>query len=132
MESARAGEDCETATDGMDDASTTPAIRLARRSRLVILSRMRQKLSDLEIQRALGGLSGWSRRGDTITKTYTFDKFANGIAFVGRVAVVADEMDHHPDIDIRYTKVTMSLSTHDAGGVTASDLKLAEKIEATA
>ena len=93
---------------------------------------MRQKLSDLEIQRALGSLPGWSRRGDTLVKTFTFEKFADGIAFVGRVARVADEMDHHPDIDIRYTKITMSLSTHDAGGITDSDLKLAEKIEATA
>ena len=91
---------------------------------------MRQKLSDLEIQRALGGLAGWSRRGETLVKTYSFDKFTNGIAFVGRVAAVADQMDHHPDIDIRYTKVTMTLSTHDAGGITQADLKLAEKIEA--
>ena len=90
---------------------------------------MRQKLSDLEIQRALGGLAGWSRRGDTLVRTYAFDRFADGIAFVGRVARVADEMDHHPDIDIRYTKVTMSLSTHDAGGITQSDLTLAQKIE---
>ena len=90
---------------------------------------MRQKLSDLEIQRALGGLTGWSRRGDVLTKTYTFDTFAKGIAFVGRVADIADEMDHHPDIDIRYTKVTMTLSTHDAGGITQSDLRLAERIE---
>jgi len=90
---------------------------------------MRQKLSDHEIQRALGGLPGWSRRGDALTKTYTFDKFANGISFVDRVAAAADAMDHHPDIDIRYTKVTMTLSTHDAGGITSSDLKLAEKIE---
>ena len=91
---------------------------------------MRQKLSDLEIQRALGGLPGWSRRGDVLTKTYTFEKFADGIAFVDRAAKMADEMDHHPDIDIRYTKVTMTLSTHDAGGITQSDLALAEKIEA--
>jgi 4a-hydroxytetrahydrobiopterin dehydratase len=90
---------------------------------------MRQKLSDLEIQRALGGLAGWARRGDALVKTYTFDKFADGISFVGRVARAADEMDHHPDIDIRYTKVTMSLSTHDAGGITQSDLTLAEKID---
>jgi 4a-hydroxytetrahydrobiopterin dehydratase len=90
---------------------------------------MRQKLSDLEIQRALGGLAGWSRRGDALMKTYTFDRFANGIAFVDRVARVADEMDHHPDIDIRYTKVTMSLSTHDAGGITQNDLDLAHRIE---
>ena len=90
---------------------------------------MRQKLSDLEIQRALGSLSGWSRRGDTLTKTFTFEKFADGIAFVDRVAKVADTMDHHPDIDIRYTRITLSLSTHDAGGITQSDLTLAERIE---
>ena len=90
---------------------------------------MRSKLSDLEIQRALGTLPGWSRRGGVLTKTFTFERFADGIAFVGRVAKVADEMDHHPDIDIRYTKVTMSLSTHDAGGITKSDLDLAERIE---
>ena len=93
---------------------------------------MRQKLSDLEIQRALGGLAGWSRRGDALVKTYTFARFGEGIAFVGRVANVADEMDHHPDIDIRYTKVTMSLSTHDVGGITKSDLELAQKIESAA
>ena len=90
---------------------------------------MRQKLSDLEIQRALGGLAGWSRRGETLVKTYVFERFADGIAFVDRVARVADEMDHHPDIDIRYTKVTMTLSTHDAGGVTQGDLDLAQRIE---
>lgn len=91
---------------------------------------MRQKLSDLEIQRALGTLPGWSRRGDTLVKTYNFERFSDGIAFVGRIAVEADAMDHHPDIDIRYTKVTITLSTHDAGGITKSDLALAEKIEA--
>jgi 4a-hydroxytetrahydrobiopterin dehydratase len=90
---------------------------------------MRQKLSDLEIQRALGSLAGWSRRGETLVKTFTFDKFADGIAFVDRIAVAADAMDHHPDIDIRYTKISIALSTHDAGGITQSDLALAEKIE---
>jgi 4a-hydroxytetrahydrobiopterin dehydratase len=91
---------------------------------------MRRKLSDLEIQRALGGLTGWSRRGDTLVRTYTFPAFADGIAFVGRVAKIADGMNHHPDIDIRYTKVSLTLSTHDAGGITDSDLKLAEAIDA--
>ena len=93
---------------------------------------MRQKLSDLEIQRALGTLSGWARRGDVLTKTFTFDRFAAGIAFVDRVAKAADAMDHHPDIDIRYTKITMALSTHDAGGITQLDLSLAETIEGLA
>jgi 4a-hydroxytetrahydrobiopterin dehydratase len=90
---------------------------------------MRNKLSDLEIQRALGRLSGWARRGDTLTKTYTFGTFADGIAFVNRVAKVADGRNHHPDIDIRYTKITCILSTHDAGGITNADLDLAEQIE---
>jgi 4a-hydroxytetrahydrobiopterin dehydratase len=90
---------------------------------------MRQKLSDLEIQRALGRLAGWSRRGDVLVKTFAFEHFADGIRFVDRVAAIADEMDHHPDIDIRYTKITMSLSTHDVGGISASDLALAERIE---
>jgi 4a-hydroxytetrahydrobiopterin dehydratase len=91
---------------------------------------MRQKLSDLDIQRALGALPGWARRGETLVKTFTFNKFAEGIAFVDRIAVAADAMDHHPDIDIRYTKIMIALSTHDAGGITQSDLTLAEQIEA--
>jgi len=93
---------------------------------------MPHKLSDLEIQRALGGLPGWSRRGDALTKTFTFERFADGIAFVDRVAAAADQMNHHPDIDIRYTKILMTLSTHDADGITQSDLTLAEKIESAA
>lgn len=91
---------------------------------------MRSKLSDLEIQRALGSLNGWVRRGGALTKTYTFTTFADAIAFVNRVAKLADAADHHPDIDIRYTKVTLALSTHDAGGITQADLDLAGKIEA--
>ncbi len=90
---------------------------------------MPAKLSDLEIQRGLGRLPGWARRGDTLIKTFAFARFADGIAFVDRVAKVADAMDHHPDLDIRYTKVTCTLSTHTAGGITALDLDLAGKIE---
>ena len=92
---------------------------------------MRTKLSDLEIQRALGRLAGWARKGDTLMKTYTFGSFADGIGFVNRVARAADASDHHPDIDIRYTKVTVTLSTHDAGGITVNDLELAKAIEAS-
>jgi 4a-hydroxytetrahydrobiopterin dehydratase len=90
---------------------------------------MRNKLSDLEIQRALGRLGGWSRRGDVLVKSYTFASFSDSVAFVNRVAKTADAMNHHPDIDIRYTKVTCTLSTHDAGGITDDDLRLAEAIE---
>lgn len=90
---------------------------------------MPARLSDLEIQRSLGTLSGWSRRGDALVKTFTFPRFGDGIAFVARAAGMADAMDHHPDIDIRYTKVTFTLSTHSAGGITQLDLDLAAKIE---
>lgn len=90
---------------------------------------MRTKLSDLEIQRALGGLPGWSRKGMVLHKTYSFARFADGISFIDDVAKVADSMNHHPDIDVRYTKVTFSLSTHDAGGITQLDLDLAKRIE---
>ncbi|HEY2064854.1 MAG TPA: 4a-hydroxytetrahydrobiopterin dehydratase [Gemmatimonadaceae bacterium] len=87
------------------------------------------RLSDLEIQRALGSLPGWARRGDVLTKAYTFRTFADGIDFVQRVARAADRADHHPDIDIRYTKVVLTLSTHSAGGITDNDLALAATIE---
>ena len=90
---------------------------------------MRERLSDVEIQRALGKLPGWSRRGDAISRTYQFKAFLDGIAFVRRVAEAAERADHHPDIDIRYTKVTCTLSTHDAGGVTQNDLDLAAEID---
>ncbi|MEO8623024.1 MAG: 4a-hydroxytetrahydrobiopterin dehydratase [bacterium] len=90
---------------------------------------MPAKLSDLEIQRALGSLPGWARRGEVLTKSYTFPTFAEGIDFVQRVARAADAVDHHPDIDIRYTKIVCTLSTHDAGGITQADLSLAAKIE---
>lgn len=90
---------------------------------------MRDRLSDVEIQRALGKLPGWSRKGDTISKTYQFKTFPEGISFVRRVADAAERVDHHPDIDIRYTKVTLVLSTHTANGVTQMDLDLAGTIE---
>jgi 4a-hydroxytetrahydrobiopterin dehydratase len=92
----------------------------------------RSKLSDLEIQRALGTLPGWARRGEVLVKTYTWPTFGAGIDFVQRVARAADAVDHHPDIDIRYTKITCTLSSHDAGGITDDDLALAKTIEGLA
>jgi 4a-hydroxytetrahydrobiopterin dehydratase len=86
-------------------------------------------LSDIGIQRELGALPGWSRRGDSLTKTYRFPTFPSGITFVTRVADVAESMNHHPDIDIRHTRLTFTLSTHDAGGITTNDLSLAREIE---
>ena len=93
---------------------------------------MTSRLSDIGIQRELGSLPGWARRGDVLTKTYRFGTFPSAIAFVSRVADVAEEMNHHPDIDIRYTRVTCTLSTHDAGGITERDIRLAGRIETVA
>jgi 4a-hydroxytetrahydrobiopterin dehydratase len=90
------------------------------------------RLSDIAIQRALGSLPGWSRRGDSLVKSYQFPAFLRGIEFVNRVARAADAADHHPDIDIRYTRVTCTLSTHSAGGITQKDLDLASEIEKVA
>ncbi|MSR37005.1 MAG: 4a-hydroxytetrahydrobiopterin dehydratase [Gemmatimonadetes bacterium] len=73
--------------------------------------------------------SGWKREGDAIAKEFKFPAFRDAIVFVNRVAGLADDMNHHPDIDIRYDKVKLRLSSHDAGGVTERDLTLAQAIE---
>jgi len=88
-----------------------------------------ERLSDIAIQRELGRLSGWSRRGDALVKTYQFPTYLGGIEFVNRVARAAEAADHHPDLDVRYAKVTCTLSTHSAGGITQKDLELAAEIE---
>jgi 4a-hydroxytetrahydrobiopterin dehydratase len=90
---------------------------------------MPEVLSDIAIQRELGNLSGWSRRGESLTRTYQFRNFAGAMEFVNRVAEAAERADHHPDIDIRYSKVTLVLSTHSAGGITQNDLDLAKAID---
>lgn len=89
---------------------------------------MRRTLTDGEIQAELATMDGWSVAEGAITRSWKFPSFAAGIAFVDRVAVAADAADHHPDIDIRYTKVTLRLSTHDAGGITDADVALARTI----
>lgn len=87
-------------------------------------------LSDIAIQRGLGQLHpGWARKGDTLVKTYQFNTFPAGVNFVVRVAQAAETAGHHPDIDIRYTKVTCSLTTHDVGGITQKDLDMANEID---
>ena len=85
-------------------------------------------LTDGEIQERLARLPGWERRGNEIRRTWAFPDFAGSMAFVNRVAELAEAAGHHPDIDIRYSKVTLVLSTHDAGGLTARDFALAEAI----
>ncbi|MBC8076728.1 MAG: 4a-hydroxytetrahydrobiopterin dehydratase [Chloroflexales bacterium] len=77
----------------------------------------------------LKALSGWTRQGDEIRKTYTLPSFPATIAFVTQVGFLAEAASHHPDIDIRYTRVTFTLTTHDVGGLSAKDVELAAAID---
>ena len=86
-------------------------------------------LSDAEVQSALAVLSEWSRSGDEIEKTFERNSFADAIAFVVRIGFLAEAADHHPDLDIRWRRVRVALTTHDSGGLTANDTDLAMKIE---
>jgi 4a-hydroxytetrahydrobiopterin dehydratase len=88
------------------------------------------KLTDDEVGAALVGLPEWSREGDEIVRTVELETFPGAIAFVGRVAELAEAADHHPDLDIRYRKVRVALTTHDSGGLTARDIDLAGQIDA--
>jgi 4a-hydroxytetrahydrobiopterin dehydratase len=81
------------------------------------------------IQAWIAERNGWSLTGDQLVKTYSFPAFRDSIVFVNRVATLADEADHHPDVDIRYNQVRIGLSTHDAGGITDKDTALAGKID---
>jgi 4a-hydroxytetrahydrobiopterin dehydratase len=92
---------------------------------------MADVLSDIAIQRELGTLPGWARRGDALNRLYSFRNFAESMAFVNRVADSAEAANHHPDIDIRYSKVTLTLSTHDSGGITQKDIDLARAIDSS-
>ncbi len=87
-------------------------------------------LTDAQIAEELLGLPGWRHDAerDVLTKTYEFTDFADAMIFVNEVAQLAEERDHHPDIDIRWNTVTLVLSTHSAGGLTAKDFELASRI----
>lgn len=87
------------------------------------------KLSEKAVSEKLKALAGWERSGEAIVKTYTFDTFLDGIDFINRVAGIAEDVDHHPDITVHYRRVTFTLWTHSEGGLTERDLDLAEKIE---
>jgi 4a-hydroxytetrahydrobiopterin dehydratase len=71
----------------------------------------------------------WERVGDSISRTYEFEGFSDAIGFVAQVALLAERADHHPDIDIRWNKVSLALSTHSEGGITARDIDLAAKCD---
>jgi 4a-hydroxytetrahydrobiopterin dehydratase len=86
-------------------------------------------LSEDEIDRRLAALPGWERAGREIRRVYVFADFKGSMAFVNRVADLAEAMDHHPDVWISYSRVTLTLSSHDAGGLTERDFRLAQRID---
>ncbi|HXY95217.1 MAG TPA: 4a-hydroxytetrahydrobiopterin dehydratase [Acidimicrobiia bacterium] len=86
-------------------------------------------LPDDQISDRLTALPGWEREDDTIVKTYELPSFPDAIDFVNRIAAFAEAADHHPDLDIRYRKVRVALSTHSDGGITDKDFALAAEIE---
>ncbi len=77
-------------------------------------------------------LDGWTGGDDFITKVYRFDDFAKAFGFMTQIAIIADKMDHHPEWFNVYNRVDITLTTHDAGGVTEKDVKLAEAMEKAA
>ena len=86
-------------------------------------------LSEDEIRNTLKGLPEWSFSGGAIHKKFTFKSFMPGIAFVNKIAEAAEQANHHPDITINYSQVSISLSTHSESGVTQKDFQLAEAID---
>ena len=88
--------------------------------------------SDAEIRAALEELPGWKQQGKAILKTFDLKGFKAAMAFAGTVGELADRADHHPDILIQYSKVTLTLWSHDKGGISDRDLRLARQIEAAA
>ena len=90
---------------------------------------MAEKLNQESIEGWLQGRKGWKRKDNALTKDFAFPSFRDSIVFVNRMATLADEHDHHPDIDIRFDQVKVTLTTHSAGGLTEKDLTLAEQID---
>ncbi|HEX8835060.1 MAG TPA: 4a-hydroxytetrahydrobiopterin dehydratase [Abditibacteriaceae bacterium] len=88
-----------------------------------------QKLQPAQVTEATSQLNSWSVENESLVRTFEFTDFAHSMIFVGRVADLAESADHHPDIDIRYNKVKLVLSTHSAGGLTQKDIDLATQIE---
>lgn len=87
------------------------------------------RLAEADVATRIAALSGWERAGDAIRKHFGFASFREAVAFVNRVADLAEAMDHHPDILVEYRTVTLTLTTHDSGGLTARDFELAARID---
>jgi 4a-hydroxytetrahydrobiopterin dehydratase len=93
---------------------------------------MSRRLDGEEVARQLGGLPGWTGGTDAVHRTYSFADFPTAVRAVDEIAVLAEDMDHHPDIDIRYRTLHLTLSTHSEGGTTQLDIELAHQIHEAA
>jgi len=89
-------------------------------------------LGDPEIEAQLAELQGWAREGEAITKTFELADFVGSVELVDRIVAPAEEMNHHPDLSVSWNKVTVSITNHEAGGLTAADFELAQKIDGLA
>lgn len=87
-------------------------------------------MTDDAIEQGLRSLAGWSREGDAIRREFTFGSFREAISFIVRISFEAEQRDHHPELANVYNRVTVRLSTHDAGGITEKDFDLAREIDA--
>ena len=88
------------------------------------------KLSEKEVAKRLASLEGWGVQNGLITKTFAFKTYKDGVVFASAVGFVADKLNHHPDILIGYAKVTVSMNTHDVGGLSPYDFELARLVDA--
>jgi len=85
-------------------------------------------LSDAEVQEALQQLNGWKKNRNAIERVFQFESFSHAMEFVNQIAEAAEAVNHHPDILISYNKVTLTLLSHDSGGITQRDIKMAARI----
>jgi 4a-hydroxytetrahydrobiopterin dehydratase len=88
-----------------------------------------KKLKATQIKSALKRIPAWKKNAAVISRMFEFKDFSGALKFVNAVAKIAENARHHPDIDIRWNKVTLTLSTHDAGGLTEKDFKLARQFD---
>ena len=96
------------------------------------MSSTRDRLDAAAITDMIATLDGWSRAGDTIRREFAFDDFAAAFGFMAAVAIAAERLNHHPDWSNSYNRVTISLTSHDVGGLSERDFKLARRIDALA
>jgi 4a-hydroxytetrahydrobiopterin dehydratase len=89
-----------------------------------------EKLTSTQIKTSLASVPNWKQEDSSITRTFQFKDFPAAIQFVDSLATIAEKEYHHPDIDIRWNKVRLVLSTHDAGGLTEKDFNLAKRFDA--